>query len=123
MFFVNYFVMCNSASCSCDVLMQVDIAQEMRGILVRIGRFRSLEVHYTKVHLKPMKQLWDEFESRQQGNKLAAERSDRERPASAFEFQSSSSAISFSSWLPSFYDELLLYLEQEWKWLVHSTHC
>lgn len=22
----------------------------------------------------------------------------------------------FSSWLPSFYDELLLYLEQEWKW-------
>jgi hypothetical protein len=25
-------------------------------------------------------------------------------------------AISFFNWLPSFYDELLLYLEQEWKW-------
>lgn len=97
---------------------KVDVAQEMRGILVRIGRFKSLEVYYTRVHLKPMKQLWDEFESRQRANKLAADRSDGERLASASEFQSSSSAISFSSWLPSFYDELLLYLEQEWKWCM-----
>jgi conserved oligomeric Golgi complex subunit 7 len=29
------------------------------------------------------------------------------------------SSLSFSSWLPSFYDETLLYLEQEWKWYVH----
>jgi hypothetical protein len=28
--------------------------------------------------------------------------------------------LSFSSWLPNFYDETLLYLEQEWKWYVHG---
>ncbi|XP_062118542.1 conserved oligomeric Golgi complex subunit 7-like [Humulus lupulus] len=37
---------------------------------------------------------------------------------SSHEFQSSSSTISFASWLPSFYDELILYLEQEWKWCM-----
>lgn len=95
---------------------KVEVAQEMRGILVRIGRFQSLEVYYTKVHLKSIKQLWDVFESRQRTNKLATEKNDGERLASLNEFQSNHSALSFLSWLPSFYDELLFYLEQEWKW-------
>lgn len=95
---------------------KVEVAQEMQRILVRIGRLQSLEVYYTKVHLKSIRQLWDEFESRQRINKLAAEKNDGERIISVNEFQSNHSALSFSTWLPSFYDELLLYLEQEWKW-------
>ncbi|XVF49363.1 hypothetical protein PTKIN_Ptkin04bG0005700 [Pterospermum kingtungense] len=44
---------------------KVDVAQDLRGILIRIGRFKSLELHYTKVYLKPIKQLWDDFDSKQ----------------------------------------------------------
>lgn len=97
---------------------KVDVAQEMRRILVRIGRFKSLEVYYTKVHIKHIKQLWDEFDSRLQTSKLATEKNNGERLVSTTESQSNSLAVSFSSWLPSFYDELLLYLEQEWKWCM-----
>ncbi|KAL8160307.1 hypothetical protein V2J09_001844 [Rumex salicifolius] len=97
---------------------KVDIAQDLRGILIRIGRFKSLEAYYTKVHLKPIKQIWEDFESKQQANKLAIDKIEGERPASGNDFQSRSPAVSFSNWLPSFYDELLLYLEHEWKWCM-----
>ncbi|XWS47666.1 hypothetical protein CRYUN_Cryun13aG0003700 [Craigia yunnanensis] len=97
---------------------KVDVAQDLRGILIRIGRFKSLELHYTKVHLKPIKQLWDDFDSKQRASKPANEKSEIERLSSSNEIQSSSLTVSFSSWLPSFYDELLLYLEQEWKWCM-----
>ncbi|XP_062115016.1 conserved oligomeric Golgi complex subunit 7-like [Humulus lupulus] len=96
---------------------KIDIAQNLRGILIRIGRFKSLELHYTKVHLKPIKQLWEDFDSKQRAIKLANEKTESER-LSSHEFQSSSSTISFTSWLPSFYDELILYLEKEWKWCM-----
>ncbi|XP_057524780.1 conserved oligomeric Golgi complex subunit 7 isoform X1 [Amaranthus tricolor] len=95
---------------------KIEVAQEMRGILARIGRFQSLEVYYTKVHLKSIKSLWDVFESKQRANKLPTDKNDGERLASANEFQSNYSVLSFATWLPSFYDELLSYLEQEWKW-------
>ncbi|CAK9135154.1 unnamed protein product [Ilex paraguariensis] len=97
---------------------KVDVAQDLRGILIRIGRYKSLEQHYTKVHLKPIKQLWEDFGSRQQVNKLASEKNEVERLSSIHDVQSSLPTKSFSSWLPSFYDELLLYLEQEWKWCM-----
>ncbi|KAJ8768181.1 hypothetical protein K2173_021121 [Erythroxylum novogranatense] len=93
---------------------KVDVAQDLRGILIRIGRFKSLESHYTKVHLKPIKKLWEDFDSRQRANKFPSERNEVERLSG----NNDSPAIPFSSWLPSFYDELLLYLEQEWKWCV-----
>ncbi|GMJ05953.1 Conserved Oligomeric Golgi Complex 7, EMBRYO YELLOW [Hibiscus trionum] len=99
---------------------KVDVAQDLRGILIRIGRFKSLELNYTKVHLKPIKQLWDDFDSKKRVSKLANEKSEAERLASNNESQSSSLAVSFSSWLPTFYDELLLYLEQEWKWCMFA---
>ncbi|MBA0773208.1 hypothetical protein Gotri_008502 [Gossypium trilobum] len=98
---------------------KVDVAQDLRGILIRIGRFKSLELQYTKVHLKPIKQLWDDFDSKKRVSKLANEKSEVERLSSNNE-QSSSLALSFSSWLPTFYDELLLYLEQEWKWCMFA---
>lgn len=90
----------------------------MRGVLIRIGRFKSLESYYTKVHLKHIKRLWDDFDLRQQASKLANERSEMEQVTRSSDSQPSSPIISFSRWLPSFYDELLLYLEQEWKWYV-----
>ncbi|KAF3565649.1 hypothetical protein DY000_02016381 [Brassica cretica] len=93
---------------------KVDVAQDLRGILIRIGRFKSLELQYSKVRLKPIKQLWDDFDTKQRPNKLASERSETQTLSSGDELQ----LTSFASWLPSFYDELLLYLEQEWKWCM-----
>ncbi|CAJ1934141.1 unnamed protein product [Sphenostylis stenocarpa] len=97
---------------------KVDAAQDLRAILIRIGRFKSLESQYIKVHLKPIKQLWEDFDSRERAHKSANEKNEMERLSSNSDFQSVSPAIPFSSWLPSFYDELLLYLEQEWKWCM-----
>lgn len=97
-------------------VIQVDAAQDLRGIIIRIGRFKSLESQYIKVHLKPIKQLWEDFDSRERASKPANEKNEMDRTSSGGDFQSVSPAIPFSSWLPSFYDELLLYLEQEWKW-------
>lgn len=94
---------------------KVDAVQDFRRILDRIGRFKSLELHYTKIHLKPLKSLWDDFDSKYRTNKLASEKpGERLGSISA----SSSGSPLFSSWLPSFYDEVLLYLEQEWKWCM-----
>lgn len=120
---IFFFQNCSSLkffmNCSCVQLhttVQIDIARDLRGILIRIERFKSLELHYTKVHLKHIKQLWEDFESRQHASKAANEKNELERLSSNNEFQSNLPSISFFSWLPSFYDELLLYLEQEWKW-------
>ncbi|KAF7148874.1 hypothetical protein RHSIM_Rhsim03G0167200 [Rhododendron simsii] len=97
---------------------KVDVAQDLRGILIRIGRFKSLEQHYTKVHLRPIKQLWEDYGSQQRAIKLGSEKNELERVSNSHGFSSSLPSVSFSSWLPSFYDELLLYLEQEWKWCM-----
>ncbi|KAL5701663.1 Golgi transport complex subunit 7 [Ranunculus cassubicifolius] len=93
----------------------VDAVQDFRKILNRIGRFKSLELHYTKIHLKPLKSLWDGFDSKLRTNMLTSEKHG-ERVGSIS--SSSSASPPFSSWLPSFYDEILLYLEQEWKWCM-----
>lgn len=74
-----------------------------------------MELHYTKVHLKPIKQLWEDFDLKQPpSNKLATDKT-------SSDIQLATSGILFSTWLPNFYDELLLYLEQEWKW-YYSQH-
>ncbi|CAI0380971.1 unnamed protein product [Linum tenue] len=93
---------------------KVEVAQELRGILMRIGRFKSLEVHYSKVHLKPIKQMWEDFDARQLATKHANGRNEFGRTAGNTDLPT----VPFSSWLPSFYDELLMYLEQEWKWCM-----
>ncbi|CAL5049214.1 unnamed protein product [Urochloa decumbens] len=61
---------------------KVDAVQDLRGILIRIERFKSLRVDMEKFG----------------GESI--------------------NGLSFSSWLPNFYDETLLYLEQEWKWCL-----
>ncbi|KAG0491921.1 hypothetical protein HPP92_005319 [Vanilla planifolia] len=98
---------------------RVEVVQELRQILVRIGRFKSLELHYTKMHVKHLKKLWEEFDTVQRTSKLEVEK-DMERNPSIVDSITHASFISFSSWLPSFYDELLLYLEQEWKWCMNA---
>ncbi|XP_047321246.1 conserved oligomeric Golgi complex subunit 7 [Impatiens glandulifera] len=95
---------------------KVNIAQDMRSILIQIGRFKSLEQHYAKVHLKPIKQVWEDFESRRV-SKTGNGKTEAERLA-GHEVASSLPMVPFSSWLPNFYDEFLLYLEQEWKWCM-----
>ncbi|XP_030532928.1 conserved oligomeric Golgi complex subunit 7 isoform X2 [Rhodamnia argentea] len=97
---------------------KVEVAQDLRGILIRIGRFKSLELQYTKVHMKPIKKLWEDFDSKQRANKMANDKNETERFSSSTNVQQSVRTVSLSSWLPSFYDELLLYLEQEWKWCM-----
>lgn len=97
---------------------KVEVAQDLRGILIRIGRFKSLELQYTKVHMKPIKKLWEDFDSKQRANKMVNDKNETERFSSSTNFQQSVRTVSLSSWLPSFYDELLLYLEQEWKWCM-----
>ncbi|CAN6163128.1 unnamed protein product [Urochloa humidicola] len=87
---------------------KVDAVQDLRGILIRIERFKSLEVQYTKIHVKPLKKLWEDFDLRQRASRLDMEKFGGE----------SINGLSFSSWLPNFYDETLLYLEQEWKWCL-----
>jgi len=89
---------------------KVDAVQDLRGILIRIDRFKSLEAHYTKIHVKPLKKLWEDFDLKQRSSRLDMEKLGGE----------SICGLSFSSWLPNFYDETLLYLEQEWKWYVRG---
>ncbi|EER90199.1 hypothetical protein BDA96_10G288800 [Sorghum bicolor] len=87
---------------------KVDAVQDLRGILIRIDRFKSLEAQYTKIHVKPLKKLWEDFDLKQRSSRVDMEKLSGE----------SISGLSFSSWLPNFYDETLLYLEQEWKWCL-----
>ncbi|MFS7899538.1 putative oligomeric Golgi complex subunit 7 protein [Helianthus anomalus] len=94
---------------------KVNIAQDLREILIRIGRYKSLENHYTKVHLKFIRKLWEDYELKQR-TKSGSERNQVESISSSHDYQPTLPTITFPSWLPSFYDELLLYLEQEWKW-------
>jgi len=87
---------------------KVDAVQDLRGILIRIERFKSLEAQYTKIHVKPLKKLWEDFDLKQRASRVDMEKLGGE----------SINGLSFSSWLPNFYDETLLYLEQEWKWCL-----
>ncbi|PAN22876.1 hypothetical protein PAHAL_4G050200 [Panicum hallii] len=87
---------------------KVDAVQDLRGILIRIERFKSLEAQYTKIHVKPLKKLWEDFDLKQRASRVDMEKLGGD----------SINGLSFSSWLPNFYDETLLYLEQEWKWCL-----
>uniref|UniRef100_A0A0E0LEH7 Conserved oligomeric Golgi complex subunit 7 n=1 Tax=Oryza punctata TaxID=4537 RepID=A0A0E0LEH7_ORYPU len=91
-----------------DFGWKVDAVQDLRGILIRIGRFKSLEVQYTKIHVKPLKKLWEDFDLKQRAKRVEMEKYGGENINN----------LSFASWLPNFFDETLLYLEQEWKWCL-----
>lgn len=106
-----------------DALSQrkVEATQSLHDILVTIGRYTSLENQYTRVRLKPLRRVWEEYDSGKGGlslNKLSIDEKpyDRQPPTSTLPI--GDSRTSFVDWLPQFYDEVLLSLEQEWKWCL-----
>lgn len=108
-----------------DALTQrkVESTQGLRNILITIGRYKSLEQHYTRVRMRPLKRLWEEFESAKVGIPLAkAAATDNstggDRRPATMSTSANGSTTSFAEWLPHFYDEVLLVLEQELKWCM-----
>lgn len=105
-----------------DALSQrkLESTQNLHDILVTIGHYSALEKQYTRVRLKPLRRVWEECDSGKGGlplNKLSfEEKPDDNRRASSLTVSDSDSRTSFVDWLPQFYDEVLLSLEQEWKW-------
>lgn len=100
---------------------KVDAAQGLRYILIRIGRYKYLEQQYTKTRMKPLRFLWEEFDSGK-GNvansKASGGKQLGERKPATISATTNGNYTSFLSWLPHFYDEVLLELEQEWKWCM-----
>ncbi|BBN04234.1 conserved oligomeric Golgi complex subunit 7 [Marchantia polymorpha subsp. ruderalis] len=92
---------------------KVDSTQGLRDILITIGRYSSLEQHYTRVRVRPLRRLWEEFESGKGGLPIG-------KSATGVKLQTlagpNSVSVSFAEWLPKFYDEVLVQLEQELKW-------
>lgn len=104
-----------------DALSQrkVEVTQGLRDILVTIGHHKSLEQQYTRVRLKPLRRVWEEYDSGKGGpvsSKASMNEKEGERRTASLNLTSNGSPISFTDWLPQFYDEVLLFLEQEWKW-------
>lgn len=103
-----------------DALSQrkVEATQSLRDILVTIGHYESLEQQYTRARLKPLRRVWEEYDSGKGSlavGKSSIDETQSERRAATF-LTSNGSPASFADWLPRFYDEVLLSLEQEWKW-------
>jgi hypothetical protein len=65
--------------------------------------------------------LWEEFDSGK-GNvansKASGGKQLGERQPATISAMSNGNYTSFLSWLPHFYDEVLLELEKEWKWCI-----
>ena len=97
----------------------METTQSLHDILVTIGHYSSLESQYIRVRLKPLRKVWEEYDSWKGGlplSKLSIDEKPGERQSSTLTLGSNDSPISFAEWLPQFYDEVLLSLEQEWKW-------
>eukprot|EP00854_Cymbomonas_tetramitiformis_P021736 gene21736-26142_t len=67
-----------------------DKARELRNILVAIGRYSAVERQYVSCRVTPLIALWEQYDGAGMGN-----------------------SASFVEWLPSFYDAILLQLDQE----------
>ncbi|KAK3261243.1 hypothetical protein CYMTET_29841 [Cymbomonas tetramitiformis] len=70
-----------------------DKARELRNILVAIGRYSAVERQYVSCRVTPLIALWEQYDGAGMGN-----------------------SASFVEWLPSFYDAILLQLDQEVRW-------
>eukprot|EP00897_Mesotaenium_endlicherianum_P008784 jgi/Mesen1/7934/ME000422S07085 len=77
---------------------KVEATQKLRDILLAIGRYSFLEQQYTRTQLKPL---------RAKRRVEAPVRGRRRRRCGG---------VPFVDWLPEFYDEVLLTLEQEVRW-------
>eukprot|EP00976_Prorocentrum_cordatum_P043213 875291-Prorocentrum_minimum.AAC.2 len=70
----------------------IPLAQELSDILVAIGRYSALERQYTTARLRPLMEVWEQYDT------------------------ATGSNASFVAWLPSFYDSILLQFRQESRW-------
>lgn len=52
-----------------NTISEVEVVQDLRGTLIGIGKFKSLELQYAKVHMKPVKKLWEDFDFKRRANK------------------------------------------------------
>lgn len=64
--------------------------------------------------MKPLRRLWEEFESGK-GGLPVGEQSANDMQPDTLSVQNNGS-VSFLEWLPKFYDEVLVQFEQEFKW-------
>eukprot|EP00850_Spirogloea_muscicola_P014912 SM000110S18919 [mRNA] locus=s110:433576:438452:+ [translate_table: standard] len=83
---------------------KADTTQSLRDILMAIGRYDSLEQQYTRARVKPLKRLWEEVDQPAPSSAPEVEDDGRKPP------------MQFVHFLPHFYDEVLLSIEQEIKW-------
>eukprot|EP00850_Spirogloea_muscicola_P009387 SM000052S17779 [mRNA] locus=s52:718780:723671:+ [translate_table: standard] len=83
---------------------KADTTQSLRDILMAIGRYDSLEQQYTRARVKPLKRLWEEVDQPAPSSAPEVEDDGRKPP------------LQFVHFLPHFYDEVLLSIEQEIKW-------
>eukprot|EP00850_Spirogloea_muscicola_P009999 SM000057S18429 [mRNA] locus=s57:547827:552731:- [translate_table: standard] len=83
---------------------KADTTQSLRDILMAIGRYDSLEQQYTRARVKPLKRLWEEVDQPAPSSVPEVEDDGRKPP------------LQFVHFLPHFYDEVLLSIEQEIKW-------
>ncbi|KAL1362471.1 hypothetical protein AAHE18_03G083700 [Arachis hypogaea] len=104
-----------------DLPRAAETLANMRHCLSAVGEVaefanirKQLEVLEDRLDTMVQPRLTDALSNRKSAN----EKNEMERISSSGDFQSALPTISFSSWLPNFYDELLLYLEQEWKWCM-----
>ncbi|KAJ7562275.1 hypothetical protein O6H91_03G062100 [Diphasiastrum complanatum] len=92
----------------------------LRDIFITIGRYSSLEQQYSRVRMKPLRRLWEEFEAGKGPNAIGKPSigvtQGNERPLTGRGTPEDGSVISFLDWLPRFYDEVLLIFELEIKW-------
>ncbi|GJP54733.1 hypothetical protein CLOM_g13781 [Closterium sp. NIES-68] len=81
---------------------KLDSCRSLTAILVAIGRHHTVEALFCIVRCRPLTRLWEQFEVTavaQGAGPLAA-------------------ALQFPEWLPHWYDEMLLAVEQEARWCV-----
>ncbi|CAI7745568.1 unnamed protein product [Closterium sp. NIES-54] len=81
---------------------KLDACHSLTGILAAIGRQHTVEALFCLVRCRPLTRLWEQFEV----------------TAVAPGAGPLAAALQFPEWLPRWYDEMLLAVEQEARWCV-----
>ncbi|CAI5463800.1 unnamed protein product [Closterium sp. Yama58-4] len=81
---------------------KLDACRSLTGILAAIGRQHTVEALFCLVRCRPLTRLWEQFEV----------------TAVAPGAGPLAAALQFPEWLPCWYDEMLLAVEQEARWCV-----
>ena len=98
-----------------------ETTRKLRGVMESIGRDAALASVYSLAREKPLMAFWNKFQGEAEstsGGGVASSSSSGALSGAAAEVLRFAHARSddFASWLPSFYDEVLLTVEQEKRW-------